>query len=298
VRRPVEQLNGERERTITLRDGRRLGYAEWGDPGGHPVLYFHGTPSSRLDPVLFADAPGAVGVRLLSLDRPGIGLSSFKRDRRVADWADDVAEFADALALNRFGVVGWSGGGPYVLACAARLADRLTGASVAAGMGAMDRPGAVKELSWMDRAIYRLSLRAPAGARLLYGAIIALSRRAPEQARQSLRADLPEQEQQVLDGLSDEAKSMGWFVEAGRAGTRGPVEDYRAHSDWGFALGQVTMPVGLWHGDVDKLVPIPAAQDIAARAPGATLHQCPGAGHLVMVTRAEELLRSAAGGLS
>jgi pimeloyl-ACP methyl ester carboxylesterase len=284
-----------RELTITLRDGRLLGFAEWGDPSGPPLLYFHGTVSSRLDPVLFPDAPAAVGVRLLSLDRPGIGLSTFKAGRRIADWPLDVVEFADALGLERFGVVGWSGGGPYVLACAARLADRLTGAAVAAGMGPLDRPGAVKELSGLDGTTYRLARIAPPAARVLYAALLALCRRSPDQARQSFRSDLPDQERRVFDTLSDEAKGMGWFIEGGRAGARGPVQDYRALADWGFGLEEVTAPVALWHGDADKLVPIAQAEDVAGRAPGVTLDRCPGEGHLVMVTHAEELLRRAAG---
>src|SRR5262249_11736586 len=139
------------DQTQRLPDGRELGYAEWGDPDGAPVLYFHGTPASRLDPVCFPDAPAAAGVRLLSLDRPGMGLSTFQRRRRIADWPADVSAFADALGLERFGVAGWSGGGPYVLACAWRLADRLTGAALAAGVGRLDQPGAVKGLSGMDR---------------------------------------------------------------------------------------------------------------------------------------------------
>jgi pimeloyl-ACP methyl ester carboxylesterase len=285
----------DREQTITLRDGRLLGFAEWGDRGGPPVLYFHGTVSSRLDPVLFPDAPAVAGVRLLSLDRPGIGLSTFQPGRRIGDWPTDVAEFADALGLDRFGVIGWSGGGPYVLACAARLADRLTGAAVAAGMGPLDRPGAVKELSGLDRATYRLARTAPPAARLLYAGVLALCRRSPDQARQSLRSDLPEQERRVFDGLSDEARGMGWFIEGGRAGARGPVQDYRALTDWGFALEEVTAPVAAWHGDADKLVPIAQGEDVAARSPGVTLERCPGGGHLVMITHAEELLRSAAG---
>jgi pimeloyl-ACP methyl ester carboxylesterase len=286
---------GDRERTATLKDGRLLGWAEWGDQDGAPVLYFHGTPSSRLDPVLFPDAAAAAGVRLLSLDRPGIGLSTFKPDRRIADWPSDVIEFADAVGLGRFGVVGWSGGGPYVLACAARLADRLTGAALVAGVGPYDRPGAVEGLNSIDRVTQRLVRVVPPVARLLFGAILAVSRRRPEQAARSFRSDLSEPDRLVFDGLSEEARSMRWFLEAGRQGARGPVQEYRALDDWGFGLGEVTAPVSVWQGDADKLVPIDHGEDIAARAPGVTLRRCPGEGHLAMVTHAEEVLRHGAG---
>jgi pimeloyl-ACP methyl ester carboxylesterase len=284
-----------REQTVTLSDGRLLGWAEWGDPRGQVVLYFHGTPSSRLDPVCFPDAPRAAGIRLLSVDRPGIGLSTFKPDRKIADWPSDVAEFADALEVERFGVVGWSGGGPYVLACAARLAERLTGAALVAGVGPFDRDGALKGLNAMDRWSYRLARTVPPGARLLLGVIFAGSRRSPDRARQGFRSDLSEEDRRVFDSLDDQAQLMCWFLESGRQGARGPVQDYRALSDWGFRLDEVTAPVQLWQGDVDRLVPMEHAQDIAARAPGVTLRRCPGEGHLAITTHAEEAFRTAAG---
>jgi pimeloyl-ACP methyl ester carboxylesterase len=125
----------------------------------------------------------------LSLDRPGIGLSTVKPHRRIVDWPADVAGFADALEIGRLGVIGWSGGGPYVLACAARLATRLTGAALVAGVGPFDRTAALKGLSAMDRWSYRLARTTPAAARMALGAIYALSRRRPDQARQSFRSD-------------------------------------------------------------------------------------------------------------
>jgi pimeloyl-ACP methyl ester carboxylesterase len=286
---------GSREQTITLSDGRVLGFAEWGDPRGPVVLYFHGIPSSRLDPVCFPDAPSAAGIRLLSIDRPGFGLSTFKPDRKIADWPSDVAAFADALELERFGIAGWSGGGPYVLACAARLADRLTGAALVAGVRPFDREGAVKGMSATDRRCYRLARTVPAAARLVLGVMFAVSRRSPAQARQAFRSDLSEEDRRVFDALDEEAQMMVWFLESGRQGARGPVQDYRALSEWGFRLDEVTTPVELWQGDVDRLVPMDHGEDIAARAPGVTLRRCPGEGHLAMSTHAEEVFRHAAG---
>jgi pimeloyl-ACP methyl ester carboxylesterase len=285
----------DRDRTVTLPDGRLLGYAEWGEPSGPPVLYFHGTPASRLDPVCFPDAPATAGVRLISIDRPGMGLSSFQRDRKIADWPTDVAALAGELGLERFGVVGWSGGGPYVLACAAALADRLTGAVSVAGVGRLDRPGAMEGMNPNEAKLTRLCLKAPPLARLVLGTVLRLSRAKPDQAFGGFRSEVSESDRQVIDALPPEAKQMGWFVESGRQSAKGPVHDYRALRDWGFQLEQVEMPVALWQGDADQLVPMHQAEDLAARAPGATLHPCSGEGHLAMVTHAEEILRAAAG---
>jgi pimeloyl-ACP methyl ester carboxylesterase len=115
-------------RTIRLRDGRRLGYAEWGDPGGRPLLYFHGWPGSRVEGRLGDEAAKAKGVGMIALDRPGMGLSDYQPRRTLVDWPDDVIQVAAALGLDRFAVLGISGGGPYAAACAWKLSEQLTGA--------------------------------------------------------------------------------------------------------------------------------------------------------------------------
>ena len=111
---PTKSLDGK---TIRLRDGRLLGYAEYGVPEGKPVLHFNGFPGTRFEASLIADAAARVGVRLIGVDRPGMGLSDFQPGRRILDWPDDVLELADALGLERFAVMGVSGGGPF---CALR----------------------------------------------------------------------------------------------------------------------------------------------------------------------------------
>jgi pimeloyl-ACP methyl ester carboxylesterase len=285
----------DRNRTIALPDGRLLGFAEWGDPGGPPVLYFHGTPASRLDPVCFPDAPKEAGVRLISIDRPGMGLSTFQRHRRIAQWPADVTALADRLRLERFGVAGWSGGGPYVFACAATLADRLTGAVSVAGVGPIDRPGAMNGMNPQEARLTRLCLKAPPIARLVLGTVLRLSRAKPDQALKSFRESVGDSDRRAIDAMPDEGRRMGWFIESGRQGARGPVHDYRALAEWGFDLGQVQTPVSVWQGDADQLVPMGHAEDLVARAPGATLHRCPGEGHLAMVTHAAEIFAEATG---
>src|SRR5439155_16354079 len=105
------------DNVIRLRDNRLLGYAEYGTSSGYPVIFFHGMPGSRLEGALGHEAAIGQNVRLVAPDRPGYGLSDFKRRRRMLDWADDVVELADALGIDRFAVAGISGGGPYVAAC-------------------------------------------------------------------------------------------------------------------------------------------------------------------------------------
>jgi pimeloyl-ACP methyl ester carboxylesterase len=133
--------------TITLPDGRTLGYAEYGDPKGRPVIYFHGWPSSRLQSKLANTKAKWQHVRLIAVDRPGFGLSTYQEGRTILDWPDDVAVLADALMIKKFAVLGVSGGGPYVAAAAYKIPDRLTKASIAVGLAPTWIPGNLDGIS-------------------------------------------------------------------------------------------------------------------------------------------------------
>jgi pimeloyl-ACP methyl ester carboxylesterase len=142
--------NNRTHRQIKLRDGRLLGYAEFGAPEGMPVFYFHGFPGSRLDYLFFDDGEVAMenNARIIAVDRPGMGQSAFKRGRQILDWPDDVIALADALRIDRFGVLGISGGGPYAAACAFKIPARLTATGIVCGMGPSDAPRMKDGVSW------------------------------------------------------------------------------------------------------------------------------------------------------
>src|SRR5215211_6909814 len=115
----------EHDRVMRLTDGRRLGYAEYGDPTGRPVFFFHGFGTSRVICPRDDELARNLGARLIAVDRPGIGWSDALPGRRLLDWPTDVAQLANQLGLDRFAIVGWSGGGPYAAACGHALADRV-----------------------------------------------------------------------------------------------------------------------------------------------------------------------------
>jgi pimeloyl-ACP methyl ester carboxylesterase len=125
--------------TIQLRDGRALGYVEYGDPTGPGLLYFHGHPGSRLEAKFLAPAATQADVRLIGIDRPGMGLSTYQPRRRLLDWVEDVEQLADHRAIDRFSVVGFSGGGPYAAACAYRIPHRLNACGLVASVGHVGR---------------------------------------------------------------------------------------------------------------------------------------------------------------
>ena len=151
------------DHVLHLRDGRSLGYREYGDPDGFPVFLFHGIPGSRRGASVIDHEAIRGGVRVIGVDRPGIGLSTFQPGRSFLDWPADVAAVADALELGRFGVVGNSGGSAYVAACALCIPERLAFAGIISGMGPIDVP------RWQEE------LKLPRVRRIL----IAIGRRSP-----------------------------------------------------------------------------------------------------------------------
>ena len=150
---------------ITLSDGRTLAFGSFGDPSGDPLLFFHGTPGSHFEGELLHEASAARGVRLIAPDRPGIGRSTPQPGRTLLGWADDVAELAEALGLVRLRLIGYSGGGPFALACGCRLADCIDALVVVSGSAPMDRPESLSGSSLLDRALVRASLLSPNIAR-------------------------------------------------------------------------------------------------------------------------------------
>ena len=152
--------SGQAFETVRLCDGRAVAYAEWGDPQGAPVIYFQGTPSCRLNHPDEAIAR-MLGARLITIDRPGFGRSDAAPGRKLLDWPDDVAQIADALGLERFALIGISGGGPYVAACAYKIPKRLTNVAIVGGAGPIDSPGATEGMARERRWGARIMRHAP-----------------------------------------------------------------------------------------------------------------------------------------
>ncbi|MBI2785775.1 MAG: alpha/beta hydrolase [Legionella longbeachae] len=115
--------------SLELKDGRQMGFAEYGNPDGQAIFYFHGLPGSRLEAGHLHDVAVANNFRLIGLDRPGMGLSSYEPKRRTLSWVEDVEDFADSMGINKFSIIGHSGGAPFVAACAYTIPHRLNGAA-------------------------------------------------------------------------------------------------------------------------------------------------------------------------
>jgi pimeloyl-ACP methyl ester carboxylesterase len=280
---------------VRLADGTDVGYAEAGDREGHPVLHLHGTPGSRLEVGLPAARQAAedLGVRLIAPDRPGVGLSPFRRFT-LRGYPQLVRGFADALGLERFAVTGVSSGGKYACACAWALPDLVTRAVLASSTCPFDLPGAKVTWSGDDRLVYTLAGRAPWLLRVMFAKFTRDVRRDPA-AVFAMMKGLGPADQEIL-GREDFRQAFAANVaEAFRQGSRGPAHDYTLEArPWGVPLGQIRVPVEIWHGQDDRLVSPQQSRILAAALPAATTHLVPGQGHLLLAgDHAKAALRSA-----
>jgi pimeloyl-ACP methyl ester carboxylesterase len=276
---------------LTLADGRTLGYAEYGDPNGRPLVYLHGFPGSRLAGGLLDKAARAAGVRVLAPERPGLGLSSMQARRTLLDHADDIRSLAEALGLNRFTVIGESGGGPYALACAHELPDRIDCVAVVCGLGPVACPGATSGIAIKERIGYAIASRAPLLAGQLLVPIAAWARWRPRQFLHVTRWQLGEADRQVLRGPVGDLVAAD-FAEAFRQGGRAVGEELALlFRPWPFAPKAIRVPLLFFHGAEDRTVAIAVARELAEGIPGTRLCVSPADGHFSLLARkADEVL--------
>jgi pimeloyl-ACP methyl ester carboxylesterase len=273
---------------LRLRDGRALAYAEWGDPAGIPVLHFHGTPGSRLERHFDDRLYGRLSVRYVTADRPGYGRSDPSPGRTFVDWTSDVRELTDHLAIDRFRIFGVSGGGPFALAVAHEMADRVERVAIVSGVGPVDRPGAFRGMDLTERLTYWGAPRYPRVTGALTGAFLGSAARASDLiGRAASHAG-----KTVASRASDVRVLSEQLREALRQGAGATVlEDVLCARPWGFPLAEITTEVQLWHGDRDRVCPLHHAEYIASIVPNATLTVRKG-GHFLVLRSAEETLRA------
>ena len=279
-----------RDQQVQLADGRTIGYAEYGKAGGRALFVLHGMPGSRRLAGAFEGAALAHGSRLIAPDRPGYGLSGRVSRPSLLGCAQDVQALADGLGVDRFGVMGVSGGGPFGLACACRLEDRMSLAAVVSGIGPLRAPGALRGMVGNNRLVFQLGRLSPAFAGWLLNRL--------------LRMNLPAMDRYVREGASptaDISPEMFALVaadqrEAIRQGGGGVAGDLRAlWQPWGFDLASIRLPVFLWHGEADDLAPARLARLVADGLPRCTAVYYPGEGHVGPLTKhAGEILETLA----
>jgi pimeloyl-ACP methyl ester carboxylesterase len=290
---PVTTMSDDRsDKRVRLRDGRWLGFTESGDPAGRPVLFFHGFGTTRV--VCPPGEPARrMGVRLIAIDRPGIGLSTPQPGRRLLDWPGDVREAADLIGFDRFSVVGWSGGGPYALAVGRRLAERVESIALVSAAAPLADTTRTDYLRRFDRNAVLAAGKAPWVIRLALWHWGRAQRRDAERFFDKEVSEMCVADQEVLSEPALRSRMIANSVELYRQGGRGMYDEALILArPWGFDLSELRVRVELWQGGRDKTVPIAMSAHLADSIPGAQLRLLPDEGHHLLYRHWPDILRS------
>jgi pimeloyl-ACP methyl ester carboxylesterase len=292
----MDRMGGEL-RTVTTADGRKLEVLTAGKSGGYPWLWVPGTPSAAVDYPRLDDLATKLDLRLVTWSRPGYGGSTPRppppEGPRIVHDVPDIEAILDALGMGEFVVVGWSGGGPRALACAAVLSDRCSAAATLAGLAPFDAAG----LDWMagmgpgNVADFTAALQGPE-------AYAAFQEKFFLPMTSASAADVAAGLGQLLTPTDEVTLTRGlaqWLAEsmhrAGGQGVIGVRDDGLAlAAPWGFDVSSVSVPTAIWAGGQDVTVPYAHGQWLSANVPGAVAHLFDGAGHITLVNDLEEVL--------
>ena len=282
--------------TLRLRDGRVLGYMEAGKPDGPPIFHFHGHGSSRLEVSLLAESAATSGVRVIALDRPGIGRSDARWNFQILDWPADVVEAADQLGIGRFAIEGVSAGGIYAMACAYKIPHRLT----ACGLISTTVPPmfvkqggprwmqttwwAAEHLSWLFQPSIHLRRR-------MIGSDVA----SIEKWLASSAPKLGEGDQKVIANPEIRAHLGKIFAESYRQGEEANLKELEIGvRSWGFEAEQITFEnMYLWHGEQDRIIPVEPVRLLAQALPHCNAIFYPDEGHFsTVINHSSDILQT------
>jgi pimeloyl-ACP methyl ester carboxylesterase len=283
------------DQALALSSGRSIGYCVYGDPAGKVVLNCHGGLVSGHDAEPSDAHASAHGLCIVSPDRPGVGRTDRLSAYGMIPWVQaDVLPLLEHHQIDEFAVMGWSEGGQYALAVAHELAGRVTRCALVAGCPPLDDPTTFSQLNRVDRALTALSKDAPLVARGYFSLIRILSAMAPGMLTWSAIRGLPKTE---ADAVRARGRWISTILGEGARQPRGGIDEYLAMSaPWGFVPEDIAVPVRVFQGDADALVPAAWGKVLVDRIPGATLTIYPDEGHFIALTRSKEVLMYLADG--
>jgi pimeloyl-ACP methyl ester carboxylesterase len=285
--RPLSYSVNGGTKVLRLRSGAQVAFDQYGDPKGLPVFFCHGWPSSRTMAELTDDAAGALGIRIISPDRPGIRGSEFQPDRTLLDWPPLLRELAAHLQIGRFRILAISGGAPYAYVAARMVPEQVEAVAVVSGAPPIaelkDRSG----LLHLHNRMLALRASRPALLRALFHVARPFAAmKLPIRVRPLLLKILQPCDANVLrDSRSFEAcfESARQAWRSSAAGVMADAEIYA--KPWGFQLEDVRVPVRLWHGKKDRTFSFQLAEQIAGRLPNCELRLVEDAGHYSLPIR-------------
>lgn len=262
----LSDRTAHRRESLTLADGRRLAFTDTGAIGATPVIYCHGAIGTPVDATVdLAQMTERLGIRYLAPSRPGVGGSDPSPGRTIMDFAHDIRQLADALSLDRFYIAGVSAGGPYALAIAHRLADRVEKVAVCSSMSPLWAPHRTPGMNPRIRLALAAVARAPKTIESLGDAVLPVIARHPRLISRVIAAHAAESERERLGTPEERSAASHSFLDAACGGVGGMIADYQTYSaEWGFDAAEVECEVHLWHGCGDPLVPVEHALQLAA----------------------------------
>lgn len=281
------------EGNIAVGEDRQLGFAEFGAPQGRAVFWLHGTPGARRQiPVEARLYATEANIRLIGVDRPGIGSSTPFQYETVSQFADDLRTVADTLGIDKMAVIGLSGGGPYTLACAAAMPERVVAAGILGGVAPAVGPEAIdSNLMRLARLAEPVLDRAGRPISVLAAGLIRMVRPVASPALELYARLSPEGDREMLSRPEFKAMFLDDLLNGSRKQLAAPIADAVLFArPWGFRLVDVKVPVHWWHGDADHIVPFSHGKHAVALLPDARLYPIPGESHLAGLGRAEEIL--------
>jgi pimeloyl-ACP methyl ester carboxylesterase len=269
--------------SIQLAGGRRLGFAEYGVKNGSPVLFFHGAPGSSYLHADVAEIAAQNNVRLIAVDRPGYGLSDPQAGRTFLSFAEDIKFLTDSLGVNKFAIIGFSGGSPYPLACAFRFPDRVKKIALVGALVA----GMTEGMPPMVCELYNLAQTNPAELRKIF-ATVAPSASALLSIMSSTASDWDKKlfNERATEFEQDYARTL-------LGGIEGMASDYILISgNLGFSLEAIGTEVHLYSGSVDQNIPPAMTQYLSTQLPNNHVHLFQNEGHFALYQHWDEILNS------
>jgi pimeloyl-ACP methyl ester carboxylesterase len=281
------------EDLVELDGGRCLAYRSVGPATGFPLFLFHGLAESRLTAHPDEDILEHLGIRLVTMDRPGVGLSDPHPKRKLLDWPHDLTTLADHLGHQQFAIMGHSAGAPYVAACAYAIPERLLSASIVSGISPpsshLVRPMLASEFWKIGLFLFCL----PFATRPVIWAGIKYARPRADQLYARHLSHLVQADRDVMADQAMKDMRIQSMLEAFRQGPEGLCEDITLlRRPWGFDIGAISMPIRIWHGELDKIVDISFGRELGRILPNSTCEFREGLGHNMIFSHWQEILSS------
>lgn len=276
---------------VKLPKNKVISYYEFGERKGKPILYMHGITSSRISGYSADIIAKKMGIRLIAIDRPGIGLSTASNLHTVVDWADDIFLFADALGIQKFSLIGHSGGGAYTMGCAVKIPERL----MKVGIASSAVPLANAEVRQFLPSHYRLLKSITANVPWILSGLIAVLRflflNETDKVLEANMQILSSADRKILSDNTIKDILVESAMEACRQGSKGIAQDaYLLTRDWGFKPKDIKKNITLWHGTNDLTVPFSGAEYLRKSLPHCNFIRRENEGHLFLFSQWESIL--------